>query len=890
MREIKQKIFETSICFAFISSVFLITFSTQIWSQQGPRQLTREKVSTLPPKEKRWALVVGVDKYDDSGITPLRGASNDARALQSALRDFAGFPESQIILLTTDEPKERQPSRVNIMRRLSNLKGLVPADGLLLVSFSGHGIDRSGQAYLIPSDAAFTEDISLLEETALSVDRIRDQIRATGVGQVLILLDACRNDPVGGKADSSNPLTDAYLRGFRFEERNKDVQAFATLYATSIGTRAYEYAEKKQGYFTWAVVDGLSGKAGDAQTGEVTLRSLVAYVENTVPRQVALDLGPTKKQRPFAVVEGYRADSLVLAIGKEPITKGRVPDSPTQTPPSAGETAFWETIKNSNECQDFEAFLKAYPNSTYAITARFRSGKLCNTSDPENIVKKTEIQPTTPTESEPISSPTKYGQQQKIWIGMILKNDFQQVISQTTKEVEQDTRNLFAYRMRAVAYFMSNDGEKGRKDSLMLLDLTSSPSSAVDHETRCYAYFSLLKLDEAMGECDKAITKEPTSPMGFATRGYVFQGKRDFDKAIRDFGRAIELDPDFRWLHSEIGGAYYSKKNLELSLIEFSKAISAYPENEDFLIRRSLVYYDRKESDKAIADLSKVIDLNSRNGVAYFNRGLSYNNLQKYDQAIADFTRALEIEPLDFRSYFNRALSFAKKLEYKDAVADLTKAIQINPDVHMFFTNRGDYYFWTSNYAAAMRDYDEAIRLEPRDAKAYFGRGRVLQRQSEYTKAIDAYTVAVEIDDTYLQAYIERGFMYYIKSKYDLAFADFAKAINLDPNYADPYNRRGLIYLWKREFDRAITDFDKAIKLAPEFGWAYGNRCEAFNGKKDFDRAIADCTQALKFDPKVSTPYRERAKAFEGKGNRAAAAADRQKAEDLEKEFKKSAQ
>jgi hypothetical protein len=63
--------------------------------------------------------------------------------------------------------------------------------------------------------------------------------------QVMVLLDACRNDP-GGRADAPNPLTAAYMRGFSFDIANREVQAFATIYATAVGQRAYEYPEKRQ--------------------------------------------------------------------------------------------------------------------------------------------------------------------------------------------------------------------------------------------------------------------------------------------------------------------------------------------------------------------------------------------------------------------------------------------------------------------------------------------------------------------------------------------------------------------------------------------------------------------------------------------------------------------
>ena len=63
--------------------------------------------------------MIGVDKYTDPQISPLKGADNDARTLADALIRYAGFPQDQVILLSTDQPIERQPTRLNILRRLS---------------------------------------------------------------------------------------------------------------------------------------------------------------------------------------------------------------------------------------------------------------------------------------------------------------------------------------------------------------------------------------------------------------------------------------------------------------------------------------------------------------------------------------------------------------------------------------------------------------------------------------------------------------------------------------------------------------------------------------------------------------------------------------------------
>src|SRR6266404_2994289 len=330
------------------------------------------QINSLPVSAKRWALVIGVDKYQDPQISPLKGSDNDARLIADALVRYAGFPRDQVILLSTDQPAERQPTRVNILRRLSNLSTAVPKDGLLLVSFAGHGMERSGQAFLLPSDAQISDQISFLEETAISMNRVKERIKETGVGQVVVLLDACRNDP-GGRADAINPLSNAYTNAFNFDVRNREVQAFATVYATGIGQRAYEYTEKKQGYFSCAVVEGLKGAAANDK-GEVTLSQLVKYVQDTVPKRLAIDLGSTKQQKPFAVIEGYRADELVLAVTNGATnTASNIPGNIATVDPAAIELSFWESIKNSNNPDDFKAYLDKYPDGQFAALAKSRS-------------------------------------------------------------------------------------------------------------------------------------------------------------------------------------------------------------------------------------------------------------------------------------------------------------------------------------------------------------------------------------------------------------------------------------------------------------------------------------------------------------------------------------
>jgi hypothetical protein len=363
-----------------------------------------------PAASKRFALVIGVDTYSDPEITALSGSSNDARSIANALVAYAGFPKEQVILLASSEGIAHQPTRNSILKRLYDMIGLIPPDGLLFLSFAGHGMERANQAFLLPSDAQLSNDVRLLEQTAINVTVIKERIRDTGVRQVVMVLDACRNDPEKSRGLKDNLLTEAYKRGFNFDVRNNEVTAFATLYATAVGERAYESQERRQGYFTLELVDGLRGAAANAK-GEITLAGLLNHVQSRVPQTVRREEGPGREQRPFAEIAGYRADDLVIAFAPKgnranlppafgtgtqetsarnvperiapapvvtapaPVTAAKATPAPATAPAPADpavEMAYWDAIKNSTNSAAYQAYLTKYPNGQFAELARVR--------------------------------------------------------------------------------------------------------------------------------------------------------------------------------------------------------------------------------------------------------------------------------------------------------------------------------------------------------------------------------------------------------------------------------------------------------------------------------------------------------------------------------------
>jgi uncharacterized caspase-like protein len=472
-------------------------------------------VVKLPSTTKRFALIIGIDEYEDAQINKLDGASNDAKALAGALIQHAGFIRDQVFVLASDQPQERRPTRARILRQLANLQGLIPKDGLLLVAFAGHGMERGGQAYLLPSDAQLSGNISLLEQTAINVEEIKKWIRQIEVEQVVIFLDACRNNPISARGIEDNVLTEAYTRGFSFDVRNAEVKAFATLYAAEVGHRAYEYKEKRQGYFTYALVQGLEGKAAN-EKGEVTLASLRKYLEEEVPKRVQLDLGKQQVQRPFAITEGYKADELVIAI------------SPAI--PSAAATNPARSISNlaENERKRGEQLLKEgkVEDAEKAFT-------MADRLDPEGG---------------------------EMWHAKRALQLYEAGRPKEATAQEEKARQL----RKLIAEGIELSYQRARVEVLIKVGNTLSQNE--DWENAALVYAELVKL-------------EPNNANWLFNLGLISSKLKQFQVAEAAFSKAVSLEPENSRFYDALGSVLLQEKKWSDAERAFSNAVRLEPKN-----------------------------------------------------------------------------------------------------------------------------------------------------------------------------------------------------------------------------------------------------------------------------------------------------------------------
>jgi tetratricopeptide (TPR) repeat protein len=139
---------------------------------------------------RRVALVIGNGTY--THVKALPNPSNDARSIAKSLRDI-GF--------TVTEGIDLDRAAMQSMTR-EFLREAVRSQ-IAVVYYAGHGVQIDGRNYLVPVDIRFqsgTDVTAAMMDMDTIMAGLDDQVRTN-----ILILDACRNNPMAPKVASTGP-------------------------------------------------------------------------------------------------------------------------------------------------------------------------------------------------------------------------------------------------------------------------------------------------------------------------------------------------------------------------------------------------------------------------------------------------------------------------------------------------------------------------------------------------------------------------------------------------------------------------------------------------------------------------------------------------------------
>lgn len=140
-------------------------------------------------KRNRIALVLGNEAYRES---PLINPVNDAEDMYRTLREL-GF----------SVVKKINADRMQMLTAMRQFGKQLNSESIALFYFSGHGIQVDGENYLVPvgSEVQCEDEV---EDQCVKISSVLRKMKSAESKLNIIILDACRNNPINNKYRSFN--------------------------------------------------------------------------------------------------------------------------------------------------------------------------------------------------------------------------------------------------------------------------------------------------------------------------------------------------------------------------------------------------------------------------------------------------------------------------------------------------------------------------------------------------------------------------------------------------------------------------------------------------------------------------------------------------------------
>jgi uncharacterized caspase-like protein len=299
-------------------------------------------LATPARADKRIALVVGNSAYKN--VTPLDNPRNDARLLADTLRALGFSVVGGGAQLDLDKTQFDQA--------IQSFSDQIQGADVGLFYYAGHGVQVRGANYLVPVTANPTRESDVdfqLVDTAL----VLRQMEGAGTKLNIVILDACRNNPFGGRGLRA---TDGGLAQMRAPE--------GTLisYATQPGSVARDGSNGNSPY-TEALAEAIRKPGQD-----------IFQTFNTVG--LAVKQATAGSQQPW-VSSSPIAGNFYFA-GQSAGAPATAPPSTATAPPAAAPSASdeaaraWSVTQNTTSIAVMEDFIRQFGKTAYGSMARAR--------------------------------------------------------------------------------------------------------------------------------------------------------------------------------------------------------------------------------------------------------------------------------------------------------------------------------------------------------------------------------------------------------------------------------------------------------------------------------------------------------------------------------------
>jgi tetratricopeptide (TPR) repeat protein len=245
---------------------------------------------------RRLGLIIGINQYQHSAFLPLQFAENDAKALAQWLVNSHGgnwIPSDVQLVLGSQATSELAESLIKQVC----VNVAEPGD-LVFIYFAGQAFvdEASGDGYLALANTRYQQPATGIRLMSL----VRQAMARSRAAQIVSILDCFQTGPIWSMRRTS-PFDFKPLLGPTLQSGLQQTQG-RLLYCSCRGNEyAPEAGEKKLGILLYRMILGLSGRAADPASRQITLQQLHTYLCSSLDQQHQPQLFG-RDQRPVVLV------------------------------------------------------------------------------------------------------------------------------------------------------------------------------------------------------------------------------------------------------------------------------------------------------------------------------------------------------------------------------------------------------------------------------------------------------------------------------------------------------------------------------------------------------------------------------------------------------------
>jgi tetratricopeptide (TPR) repeat protein len=362
--------------------------------------------------------------------------------------------------------------------------------------------------------------------------------------------------------------------------------------------------------------------------------------------------------------------------------------------------------------------------------------------------------------------------------------------------------------------------------------------------------------DDALRDCDAALTKTPRDKRIWALRGIAYAGKGEPSAALDSYRHTLALDPAYLPALEGAAQIEYQQRsaNAKPAILRVLAQLPNDPTSHTML---AFLDYAAKDCAGAIPHFEKGGDVLASQPIALGAYGACLAQAGQYNQAILRFQQALSAEPSMESIRFNLALAQWKANQPQDALLTLQPAIESG-------TSQGDTLLLAADIHESMNETQPAVELlrkvilsDPRNVDAYLDFANLSYDHASMQVGIDILNAGIGQLPNEGRLYLVRGILYTQLGKFDEAAEDFGTANRLDPKLSMLGAVQGLAASQQHKSVEALSAFRAAARAQPKDALTQYLLAEALSqespheGSSDYVEELAAAKRACHLDPSM---------------------------------------